>query len=341
MSDQANTNTAAWALPASPPDISGNRPGRTAHDLSLWRELTQKVAALALTSNWSKAEVSRRSGVPDGTFSQWFSGKYSGRLDETNNRVRQWLASVEEMDALGLGIPQSPGFVITRTAKQIMESLVYAQMMPELTVVTVAAGMGKTEACRAYCAARPHAYMATMSPNTKTVHGMLVEIATALGVTQHNPAKLHRSIGDRLQRNGRKTLLVVDEAQNLVDAAIDQLRSFLDQNECGIALVGNNEIYDRFKNRQDGPSYAQIKRRFGKRLRLTQPYAEDIEALIDAWGIREDGSRKLLTGIGMKPGALGQIDKTLKLAGMLAAGSKQPIGEKHIREAWTNRGVEE
>lgn len=341
MNEQTNTISASWAPPAQKPDISGNRPGRSARDLADWQELTGKVAAIAIANSWSKAEVSRRSGVPDGTFNQWFSGKYAGRLDETNTRMRQWLDSVEEMDGMARGIPDSPGYVETRTSREITETLIYAQMMPEMAIITLGAGMGKTFTCRRFCELRPHAYLATMSPHTKTVHGMLVELATALGITVHNPAKLHRAIGERLQRNGRKTLLIVDEAQNLVDAAIDQLRNILDVNQCGIALVGNEEIYGRFATRADGPSYAQIKRRIGKRLKRLQPYPEDIRAVIDAWSISDDASRKLLVGIGNKAGALGQIDKTLKLAGLLAAGEGQPIGEKHIRAAWSNRGVED
>lgn len=60
--------------------------------------------------------------------------------------------------------------------------------------------------------------------------------------------------------------------------------------------------------------------------------------------MEEEAARKFLTGIGHKPGALGQIDKTMKLAGMLAAGDANggsAIAERHIRKAWTNRGVED
>jgi DNA transposition AAA+ family ATPase len=336
MNDQPNT---IWTMSTTPPAADG--PGRTDKDIADWRDLTIRVAFLAQTHNWSKAEVARRSGMADGTLNQWFSGLYKGRIDTQNVKIRQWLDSVEEMATLAAGIPNSPEYIETKTAWEITQTLLYAQTMPEMAVITLSAGMGKTQSCRAYCNRTPHAYLVTMSPHTKTVHGMLVEIAAALGVTQHNPAKLHRAIGERLQRNGRKTLLIVDEAQNLVDQAVDQLRSFLDINECGIALVGNDEIYDRFKNRSDGPSYAQIKRRFGKRLRRTHPYPEDIGALIDAWGITDDGARRLLTGIGNKPGALGQIDKTLKLAAMAASGEQAAISEQHIRAAWKNRAVED
>lgn len=336
MNDSTNS---IWTLAALAPASDG--PGRTAQDVEDWRSLTTRVAALASTNRWTKAEVSRRSGMPEGTLSQWFSGLYRGRLDSQNGKIRQWLDSVDEMEAMAAGIPMSPGYFPTRTSKEITEALIYAQMMPELSVITVAAGMGKTETCRHFRDSRPHSFLATMSPNTKTVHGMLVELAEQLGVVQHNPAKLHRAIGERLQRNGRNTLLIIDEAQNLVDAAIDQVRSLLDINGCGIALVGNEEIYDRFKKRTDGPSYAQIKRRFGKRLRRTHPYEEDIAAQLDAWGIADPASRKLLTAIGHKPGALGQIDKTLRLAGIAAAGDGGVLSERHIRNAWQNRNVED
>lgn len=343
MSDNGNAN---WVLPATAPAVADKRAGRSEADIAEWRELTSKVAATAGAHGWSKAEVARRTSMPEGTFSQWFSGSYAGRLDTQNTRIRQWLDTVEEMAAMAAGLPTAPGYVETRTAREIMETLLYAQTLPEMAMICLGAGMGKTYTCRRYCEIRPHAFHVTMTPHTRTVHGMLVEIATALGISQSNPAKLGRAIGEKLQRNGRQPLLIVDEAQNLRDEAIDQLRSFLDINECGIALVGNEEIYGRFSGRGNGPSFAQIKRRIGKKLRRLVPYAEDITKLIDAWGVEEEGARQFLTGIGNKPGALGQIDKTMKLAGMAAAGDRtngaEPvIAERHIREAWKNRGVEE
>ncbi len=86
MTEIANSN---WSLPAGEPDVAANRPGRSPTDLKDWRRLTGRVAAIATQNGWTKAEVSRRSGVPDGTFNQWYSGKYSGRLDETKVIFRQ------------------------------------------------------------------------------------------------------------------------------------------------------------------------------------------------------------------------------------------------------------
>ncbi len=332
-----NPQNSIWTPPIAAPEEGGA--GRSTGDITEWRRLNMRVCQIGAANNWSKAEAARRIGMAEGTFHQWLSGSYAGRFDTMNTRVAQWLAAVEEMEGLAASIPESPPFFETRTSAEIINALLYAQMLPELAVITVAAGMGKTVTCEHFRDSRPHVFIATMSPNTRTVHGMLTEIAAAVGVVQHNPAKLHRAIGERLQRNGRKTLLIVDEAQNLCDQAIDQVRGLLDQNRCGIALVGNEEIYTRFTKRQDGPAYAQIKRRFGKRLRRAHPYPEDIEASIDAWGVTDPAARKLLTGIGNKPGALGQIDKTMRLAGQMAAGAE--ITERLIRAAWSNRAVED
>jgi DNA transposition AAA+ family ATPase len=329
-----------WALPLLQPEVSDTRPGRSEADIKLWTVLTAKVSEIGELNGWSKTDVARRIGMPDGTFSQWYSGKYDGRLDAQNDKVERWVASVEEMSGLAATVPVSPGFILTRTASEITETLVFAQMMHDLVTITAAAGTGKTAACRQFANTRPNVHMVTVSPHTKTVHGMLIEIAEALNITQHNPAKLVRAIGRRLLNNGTGSMLIVDEAQNLVDNAVDQLRHFVDLYSCGVALVGNEEIYSRFTRMTDGPSYAQIKRRIGKRLRLAKPRAEDINALLDAWRITDPEARKVLAGIGMKPGALGQIDKTLKLAGMRAAGAGRPVDAEMIRAAWSNRDVE-
>ncbi len=337
---QIKSAAAAWERPMSSPDTSLTN--RTYEDILEWSALVKKVMTVATANNWSKSEVARRMEMPDGTFSQWYSGKYAGRLENQNRIVGQWLAAVEETAGIAATIPTSPSFILTKTASEVTETLAWAQMSSDFVVITIAAGMGKTATCLNYCSTRPHSHLVTVSPHTKTVHGLLVDIAAELDLIIHNPAKLTRAIGDRLRRFGGGTLLIVDEAQNLVDDAINQLRHFVDVYKCGVALVGNDEIYGRFRQgKGDGPSYAQIKRRIGKRLQRTKPYLEDIQAFIEAWNVTDPACIKFLTGIGMKGGALGQIDKTMKLAMLQAMGSKKPLALEHIQAAWRNRDVED
>lgn len=328
-----------WERPVSGPDETLSN--RNQDDISEWSDLIDRVIETATANGWNKAEVARRMGMAEGTFSQWYSGKYAGRLSNQNRAVGQWLDAIEETAGIAAAIPTSPSFIKTRSAGEILETLAWAQMSADMVMITFNAGMGKTAACRHYCATRPHAHMATVSPHTKTVHGMLVELAAELDVHVHNPAKLTRAIGERLRRSGGGTLLIVDEAQNLVDEAINQLRHFVDNYNCGVALVGNEEIYGRFAKKSDGPSYAQLKSRLGKRLKREKPRVEDLQAFIAGWGVSEPDMVKFLTGIGMKGGALRQIDKTMKLASMVAMGSGQPLSLNHIQAAWKNRDVED
>lgn len=346
MNEQINTSqfrvTGAWERPNAGPDPS--LANRTQADIDLWWRLVDQVLAIAPPQRWTKSEVARRIGMPDGTFNQWVSGKYPGRLDNTNKQVELWLASLESAATLAAAIPASPAFIQTIAAREVMETLAWAQIASDMVIITLASGIGKTEACMHFKATRPHVHLATMSPHTKTVHGMLTDLAAELDVMVNNPVKLPRAIGKKLERTGDGTLLIVDEAQNLCDDAINQLRHFVDINRCGVALVGNLEIYNRFTKgragKGDGPSYAQIKRRIGKRLRRDRPYAEDLRAFIAAWGVSDPDAAKFLFGIGNKDGALGQIDKTVKLASMAAAGSGEQLGLKHLQAAWKIRDVE-
>ena len=332
----ASDNLTIWVKPIGEPELLKNR---AREDIEKWHELVARVIAFAKPQNLTKAEISRRANMPDTTFHQWFSGNYNGNLNRLNLKIEQWLDQANEV--AGLAIPKKPAFQMTRIAREIIDTLAMAQATSDLVMITLGAGNGKTEACRHYAKTRPNVYLVTASPHTRTTHGMLMDLRDAIGVMEHNPARMTRAIGERLQRIGDGTLLIVDEAQNLTDDAINQLRHFVDNYGTGLALIGNDEVYGRLARRSDGPSYAQIKSRLGRRLNRTKPYDEDIAARISAWEITEEKAVKFLTGIGFKAGALRQIDKTLLLASYLAAGANEPVEYKHIKAAWTSRDIED
>jgi hypothetical protein len=324
-----------WAPPRHRPENLGP------DELAEWHRLTAAVAATAARYGWSKSEVSRRSGVPAGTTSQWYDGNYAGRIANVSARFASWIESIEEMHAMAARVPSAPGFVATPTAAELLNALLYAQTMAEFVVVTFGAGMGKTMTATHYRDSRPHVHLVTMRPATASSHGMLQELAQALEVVERNPAKLDRAIGEKLRRNGRNTLLIVDEAQHLVDAAVNQLRYFLDVYGVGIALLGNEELYGRFGGGKATPAYAQIHSRIGKPLRRLQPQPGDIEAMVGAWEIEDADVARLVEAIARKPGALRQVNKTLQLAGIYAAGEGAKLAPRHVKAAWENRGGED
>ncbi|ODR93551.1 hypothetical protein AUC70_11860 [Methyloceanibacter stevinii] len=331
---QATELQPGWAEPRFEPD------GLSSQELQRWRALTTRVADVARRHGWTKAEVSRRADVKASKLSQWYDGNYKGTIRNVNDDIETWLDSLHEDSATEALIPQQPGFVETPTSARIRDILLYAQLSPEIVIVTAGAGMGKTMTAQHLQKTRPHVHMVTMRPSTKTAHGMMNEFRVALDVPEKNPANLDRALGDKLRRNGRKTLLIVDEAQHLLDDAVNQLRYFFDQFGVGLALMGNEDVFTRFSIAKGKANQAQIHRRVGMRFRRMDPTAGDVAAIVDAWGITDEAIVKLCRGIGMKPGALSQISKTLQLAWMYAAGERRELAAADVRRAWEERGGE-
>jgi hypothetical protein len=104
--------------------------------------------------------------------------------------------------------------------------------------------------------------------------------------------------------------------------------------------MGNEELYSRLGGPTPKPAYAQLHRRITRRLHRPRPLDADIDAYVKAWRLTDDDAIALCRAIGRKPGALGQISETLKLAHMLAAGDEKPMNAEYVRTAWEQRGEE-
>lgn len=327
---------------SDPWDVAFEEPQKASpEEIERWRRLRLELVDTARRYGWTKTEVSKRSAIAAGTLWQWFDGTYNGVIANQSDKVEKWLDAVKETGAMAAGMLTPPSFIQTPSARRIIDALLYAQTSPEMVLVTMGSGMGKTATADHFAASRPHAYKVTMRPYVSSVHGMLMELAIALDVNERSPARLDRAIGDRLKRNGRNTLLIIDESQHLGLSAVNQLRYFLDIYGCGIALLGNEELYDHFGRKEEiKPAYAQVDSRFGLRIRELAPVDGDISALIAGWRIEDEQIGKLAAAIGRKPGALRLINKTLQLAGMFAAGDGRPMTAADVRQAFANRGFE-
>jgi DNA transposition AAA+ family ATPase len=323
-------------------DEIASRNGRSVEDHRRREELVAQVDRVMADKAWSKAEVARRSGTGHGTFSQWHSGTYKGRLDTVNASMTTWLGNLGDVEEVTASVPVGPGYLPLEFSVGVERMISIAQIMGTMVMVTAEAGIGKTSAGREYVRTHANSFIVTISPHTRTIHNMLAEIAATIGVEERNVARLVRAIARRLQRVGDGTVLVIDEAQNLSDDAINQLRHFVDDPvcRCGIALLGNSATYARFSQWGKGEKYGQLTRRIFKRIKAERPTANDIATFVDGWGIRDAEQVAFLTGVGMKPGALGQVDMTIKLARMAAQGAGREVTLADLRAAWSNRDVE-
>lgn len=275
--------------------------------------------------------IGKEAGVPAGTISVFANGKYTGNNQRVGREVQIWLSSRKEKAAAASHVKKSPGWQSTQTANEFIEILRFAQTLPDIVVLAGSPGVGKTFTARHYAAHNPNVYLATMEPSTSTVNTMLNTIAKVMGVSERSQSRLSSAIGAKVRE--ASALIIVDEAQHLSSGALDQLRALHDLYDVGIALMGNQDVYARLEGGKRETSFAQLFSRVGMRTTKSKPAASDVCAILDAWDVPND-LRKILKAIAAKPGALRLLDKTLRVANMLASGSNSTLKKEHITAAF-------
>ena len=278
----------------------------------------------------SYSAMAREAGVGESTLNAFINGKYTGNEPALAEKMARWLDSQTQRAKLRAVLPKAPSFVSTPTVEAILGLLTYAQHVPTMVVVSGGAGIGKTMAIRHYKAENPNVFALTGDPSIQKPFGMLAYLAETVGVAERSADRRSRSIIERLRGTG--SLIVVDEAHHYPTKVLDQLRTIYDLAEVGLALLGNAGIYGRLEGASRSPEFAPLFRRIGMRLTVSKPKMADIKALADAWGIDGADERRALTAIGMKPGALGGMTMTLRMAHMLASGER--VTAAHILDAY-------
>lgn len=327
----AHVKTEVWADPKTVPAIDGAL-------LERWQSATHTIAREAAKHGWKKSEVARRADIAIGTFSGWYDGTYKGRYDTTTAKIENFLKGFQAAFEAAAALPTAPGFVQTRVARELFEMFTYAQALPTMAVATIRAGMGKTQAAKEFQKTRPHVFHVELSPSSQSPHMLKTEIADALGIDGGNAVTLKSKIVNALRRDGFSALLIVDEAQNLTEDCINELRHFRDVAGCGLVLLGNNEVTTPYASSDVRHASPQVSRRIGHRLSIMKPYAEDITAFLDAWQLTDDDLRKVATAVARKPGALGALDETIKAASMIARGQRRSLIADDLRAAYQRRG---
>lgn len=287
----------------------------------------------AALENMSQSDLARLAGTSASTLGRWLAGKYEGDNAKVERQIEAALHALADRQAQSAALPSAPDYIATPTSERIVAALRYAHVASDVVVVYGGAGVGKTQSLTHYAKGAPNVYVATATPASAGVVPALEEVADALGLPiASGAARLHRAICKRLR--GTYGLLVMDEAQHLSVAALDQLRSIHDATGCGLALVGNDAVYTTMTGGNRAAYLDRLFSRIGKRVRVGTAGAKDTDAIIAAWGIDATECRKLLRDIASKPGGLRILTKTLRLASMYAAGDSRTVCCADIRAAW-------
>lgn len=292
-----------------------------------------EVVRIKDTRGCSYAALAKEIGIPEGTFSQWTTGKYAGRMDGLNDKVQTWLQTTASAVRARATQPDAPPFQMTQAAQVFIAAFEHAQHGPDLVMVSGAAGVGKTSAAMAYRGQSTNVWLLTAEPCISTSRMLLDELADLLGVIESRSThRISRAIVQRMTNS--RGLLIVDEAQHLGTATLDQVRTLHDLSGVGVVVMGNEAVANRVEGGSRRPEFAQLFSRVGMRVSRPRPSKRDIEALLDAWAVADAGARRLLAAIARKPGALRIMAKVIRLGLVQSRAADEALTAKFVEMAW-------
>lgn len=281
-------------------------------------------------------EIGRLTDIGGSTLSLFSSDKYAGDNAKIATKISAYRDRLSAQAEIGDDLPMVPEWYETETSRHVTRLLRWAQSGRIVLIVTVP-GVGKTRVAERFAAADPNVWLATMSPATAGVGTMAAEVAEAIGLGQitGSPQQLSRKVRDHVR--GKNGLIIVDEAQELTDKAINEIRGWHDRTKVGIALLGNDKVISQFDSRKS--ALAQVSSRFSYRHEQLRAFPGDVEACLDAWGIQDDAQRSFLVKLAALPGALREVTHTIEVALMVAFGEGTPLTLSHLRAAARQRNA--
>jgi DNA transposition AAA+ family ATPase len=131
-------------------------------------------------------------------------------------------------------------------------------------------------------------------------------------------------------------LIVFDHAHLLRLKIMEQLLVFPDEEGIALAFIGNTKGYKALMDAK----LAQITSRIaGAQLFINMPDKDDVDALLEAWGISGRDERALCQQIGRQDGGLRYLDLTVREARKLAlVGGARQIDVRHLKLGAMNAG---
>ncbi len=285
----------------------------------------------------SWAEVAKRTGVKQGTISQFGSAKgYGGdeqKVAEAVFRYRQYIATQASIE---IDLPEKPGYFETETSRQLCHMLSWAQR-GKVVAAAMGPGTSKTSAATHYAACYPNVFITTLAPSSAGVNNMQIKLLAQLG--EKNAVGTPQKLSDRIMERARglaNPLFIFDEVQHASEKTLEEIRSWNDEPgvNVGIAFFGNIKVMQRLEGGSRAEAFAQLFSRVSLRLIRSLPLNGDIEAMAEAWQIYDEAIVAVLRKICLTPGGLRNGSHALELASMIAASERQPLSVGNLQDAW-------
>ena len=290
-----------------------------------YEQAVQLVQDYKQESGKTQTAIANELAISDAALSSFLKGTY-----KTPHTIIPKVAELLKVTGRRKVAPKEPAFVETTVAKRVMEAISYCHLQGKIAVVYGDAGVGKTQAVRAYLRENSLAIGITISPSYASITGVNELIADQLGIRERVARRIYAEIIGKLKDSGR--VLIVDEAQHLTVRALNHLRCMSDESGVGIALIGNEEVYTKLRG-SGKADFAQLFSRIGMRREVltSTTTKEDIRKIFAEAHLEEDALELLYriarTAYGLR-GAVNVFVNTAAVFGSVAAPSLARMGKE-------------
>lgn len=222
------------------------------YDEALHLQVEEYMAAHRL----SQEQMGVKLGRSGAAINQYLSRKYKGSVENLEKAFREFLA--QEGEAVATQKQAEPykldeGYKPTSISEDVYQCIRFAQINRTLVMLHGDAGAGKTKAAVKYYRDNPQSTVyIRLDPSMSGLAGVGELLGTALDLPAVSSSKqMWQAIRARLR--GTNKVIIVDEAQLLKRAPMDELRILPDEDEVnelpgnGVVLIGNSELYERVK----------------------------------------------------------------------------------------------
>ena len=265
-------------------------------------------------------------------------------MEGIESRLREFLQ--QESEAAAVQVQVAPykldeTYKPTSISEDVYQSIRYAQINRTLVMLHGDAGAGKTKAAVKYYRDNPQSTIyIRLDPSMSGLAGVGELLGAALDIPAVSSSKqMWQAIRARLR--GTNKVIIVDEAQLLKRAPMDELRILPDEDEVnevpgnGVVLIGNSELYERVKK---GKITTQAYTRIGLQraystMRLTN---EDVKLLFPMFSGEEQSKElKLIASVCRSQHSIRTAKHIVKNAirnedisyeGLRAAAASTPVG---------------
>ncbi|HEX7821069.1 MAG TPA: AAA family ATPase [Sphingobium sp.] len=282
--------------------------------------------------------VAKRIDVASSTLSLFGGSKYAGDNKKIANKIKEYRELLEDQADLDSVDPTVPDFFEAPTVNSIIYQLRWAHRGKMVAIAGVS-GVGKTSAVNYYRDSNPSSVIyIKVLPSDANLPNMLLAVLLALGKKDEVGSPQRLSLLIRNLISDRRMLLVFDEAHELSDKAMEEIRGWNDVTGVGIAFVGEPRLVQKIKatGRAAKPALASRTTVF----ELTKVKPQDVEACCKAWGSTDPEEVRLMKAVAEQDGALRECTQVFELASIVAAGRGQTRSLDHLLAACRQRGFD-